>query len=192
MLCDICHKREAKIYYTEIINGEKKDQHLCEECAAEHTSFQVKMPVKGEFTLGNLLSSILQGYYNNEEQKQEENANPNPVCPRCGMSYEEFLKTGLLGCADCYKSFGSAILGSLKNIQGSELHTGKRPKGYVKVKEVSKPIKELSEIDKLTIRLQQAVEREEFEEAARLRDEIRARKAQEEKEEAQKEGAPNA
>lgn len=190
MLCDICHKREAKIYYTEIINGEKKEQHLCEECAAEHTSFQVKMPVKGEFTLGNLLSSILQGYYNNEEQKQEEN--PNPVCPRCGMSYEEFLKTGLLGCADCYKSFGSAILGSLKNIQGSELHTGKRPKGYVKVKEVSKPIKELSEIDKLTIRLQQAVEREEFEEAARLRDEIRARKAQEEKEEAQKEGAPNA
>lgn len=183
MLCDVCHKREAKIYYTEIINGEKKEQHLCEECAAGFTSFPAgKISGKGEFTLGNLLSSILQGYYNTGETKKEESE--NPVCPRCGQSYEEFMKTGLLGCADCYQSFGNAILSSLKNIHGSELHTGKQPKGYVK--EPARPVKELDETEKLTIQLQQAIEREEFEEAARLRDEIKKRKALKE------EGAPNA
>ncbi|MBO5197974.1 MAG: UvrB/UvrC motif-containing protein [Lachnospiraceae bacterium] len=189
MLCDICHKREARIYYTEIINGEKKEQHLCEECAAEHTSFSAgKLGGKGELTLGNLLSSLLQGFYNGETKKVE---NEDLVCPKCGTSFEEFSKTGLLGCADCYKSFGSAIKESLNKIHGSELHTGKRPKGYEqeKAKEAEKRIQELSEIERLSIQLQQAIEQEEFEEAARLRDRIRELKAEEDQD---KEGAPNA
>ena len=60
MLCDRCQKKEAKILYTEIINGTKKEQHLCEECAADYTSFQMEKPIlNSELTLGDLLSTLL-------------------------------------------------------------------------------------------------------------------------------------
>jgi len=65
MMCDRCKKNEASIYYTEIINGEKKEQHICEECAMEYSSFQMSSPfLDQEFTLGSLLSTILGNYSN--------------------------------------------------------------------------------------------------------------------------------
>jgi protein arginine kinase activator len=171
MLCDKCKKNEAKIYYTEIINGEKKEQHLCEECATEYTSFQMGTPfMNQELTLGSLLSTILGNYYNTNPYGQEQ-AEKEPHCDGCGMSYAEFMREGRFGCDQCYDSFQKILEKSIKSIQGSDTHTGKKPKGFETKTE--KLVKELPEIDKLSIRLQDAIEKEEFEEAAKLRDRIK-------------------
>lgn len=179
MLCDRCQKRDAKILYTEIINGEKKEQHLCEECATDYTSFQMEKPLlNSDLTLGDLLSTILGGFI--DEKKKTGEAIKTITCNNCGTTYNEFLKKGRFGCDKCYKTFDKdGQLGrTLKSIQGSELHTGKRPKGYVAAT-ANKSMKDFSEIEKLTMKLQEAIEKEEFEEAARLRDLIKQMKREE-------------
>ncbi|MFU0826366.1 MAG: DNA methylase [Lachnoclostridium sp.] len=177
MLCSKCKKNEAKIYYTEIINGQKTEQHLCEECAAEYTSFPMGTAfMDQELTLGSLLSSILGNYYNNNPHGTGQ-TEKEISCDGCGMTYSEFMKEGRFGCAKCYDSFQKILERSIKNIQGSDTHTGKKPKGFET--KTQKLVKELSEIDKLTIKLQDAIEKEEFEEAAKLRDRIRELKKEE-------------
>ncbi len=177
MLCDKCKKNEAKIYYTEIINGEKKEQHLCEECATEYTSFKMGTPfINQELTLGSLLSTILGNYYNNSSQGAEP-PEKELHCDGCGMTFSEFMREGRFGCAKCYDSFEKVLEKSIKNIQGSDTHTGKKPKGFETG--TQKLVKELSDLDKLSIQLQDAIEKEEFEEAAKLRDRIRQIKKEE-------------
>ena len=176
MLCDRCQKRDAKILYTEIINGVKKEQHLCEECATEYTSFQMEKPLlNSDLTLGDLLSTILGGFADDEKKRTI-----RPItCSNCGTTYDEFLKIGRFGCHKCYKSFDvDGQLGrTLNSIQGAKVHTGKRPDGYATV--TFEKSKNFSEIEKLTIKLQEAIEKEEFEEAARLRDLIKQLKQEE-------------
>lgn len=178
MLCDKCKKREAKVYYTEIVNGEKKEEHLCEECASEFTSFHLASTVVNkDMTLGNLISSILSNYYapnSNKEEKDEKQIK----CKECGMTFEEFTQGGKFGCAGCYEAFKKELVPGIKKIQGHDTHIGKKPKGFVS--QANKIISELTEIDKLSIKLQQAIEKEEFEEAARLRDSIKELKKGEE------------
>lgn len=200
MLCDICQKRKARIYYTEIMNGEKKEQHLCEECAAAHTTLKIKNPITNqEVAIGNLLSGILNTYYAGGNTGAAD-AVKETVCGYCGMTGEEFMQKGKFGCASCYDSFERIVQRNMKTIQGADLHTGKRPKrlsltrnldfpeekkniSAVKQVKQTKPRKKpqtqkpLSELDRLTMKLQQAIEVEEYEEAARLRDEIKALKA---------------
>lgn len=175
MLCDKCHKREAKIYCTEIIDGIKKEQYLCEQCAAEYASFQMNGEAsRKDMPAGSLLSGLLEKGYSNEEKMDG-----MPRCEGCGMSYSEFLKTGKFGCPKCYGTFGKVFDKSLKQIQGSDTHHGKIPKGFVT--SADRAIDSISEIDKLTLKLQYAIEKEEFEEAARLRDIIRDMRSKEKK-----------
>lgn len=176
MLCDKCKKNEARVYYTEIINGEKTEQHLCEECATEYTSFQMGTPIMNqELTLGSLLSTILGNYGGTVQGKS--GADKELRCDNCGMTYSEFMKIGRFGCDKCYEKFRIMLDKSIKSIQGADTHTGKRPKNFATTTE--KIVNELSEIEKLTIQLQDAVEKEEFEEAVRLRDRIRELKREE-------------
>lgn len=185
MLCDKCKKREAKIYCTEIINGEKKEQYLCEECAAEYASFQLESAgMNKDVTLGGLLSSILGGYYKEQAAAVQV---PDIKCTKCGMTYEEFLRGGKFGCAGCYQSFGRVLGKCFKQIQGMDSHAGKKPKGYVS--HMDRVVKEMTDIERLSMKLQEAVEKEEFEEAVMLRDKIKElKKAGTEKEQ---EGIPN-
>lgn len=179
MLCDRCKIREAKVLYTEIINGTKTEQHLCEECAADYTSFQMEKPLfNSELTLNSLLSTLL-GAYQGGTQSKPEVKKSGLVCDNCKTTFEEFLQRGRFGCAQCYKSFYSEIENILRSIHGAQAHTGKRPKGFVSSGE--KIFKNLSEEERLTLELQQAIEKEEFEEAARLRDLIRSLKKEESK-----------
>ena len=163
MLCDRCKQREAKIYYTEIIGGKKKEQHLCEECAAEMSSFSKNA------SLGSILTGILSAATGGDV-----------TCPKCGETYGEFLETGKLGCDECYKAFGSLLQNSVRRIQGSVTHTGKIP-SYLKQEmkaeniEVEK-IMHLSELDQLELRLKKALSEENYEECASLRDQIKVLK----------------
>ena len=175
MLCDNCKLREAKIYYTEIIDRKKKEQHLCEECAKKYTTFHMELPtISKQFTLGNLLSTILNTYVEDEEATEETSL----TCSNCKMTYQEFLGQGMMGCVECYKSFKEPLESCIKNIQGSVKHTGKVPIGFETTTE--QIIHSMSEVDRLGIKLQQAIEKEEYEEAAKLRDAIRALKKEDE------------
>ena len=102
---------------------------------------------------------------------------PNLKCGKCGTTYEEFLHKGRFGCAQCYRSFRSQLGPALRGIQGAETHSGKRPKSHRETTETI--VKKLSEADRLTLELQEAIEKEEFEEAARLRDRIKELKKEE-------------
>jgi protein arginine kinase activator len=178
MLCDRCQKRDAKILYTEIVNGLKKEQHLCEECATDYTSFQMeKALVNSELTLGDLLSTLLDNY--TENKKKSGVTIPSLTCKNCGTTYEEFIQKGRFGCSDCYRSFNLHLGKMLKSIQGAEVHTGKRPKGFITTAN-GRVLKDISETEKLAMLLQEAIEKEEFEEAARLRDLIKQLKKEEE------------
>lgn len=168
MLCDRCKKNEAKIYYTEIINGKKTEQHLCEECAAKHSTFQALNSIgKGEVNLSGMLFGLL----GNIQSTKETDKTPSNACKKCGMTYEQFTKDGQFGCEECYKCFGKVLNKNFRSIHGADTHTGKQPRGYVS--EAKRIVDELSEIDKLSIQLQQAIEQEEYEEAAKLRDKIK-------------------
>ncbi len=178
MLCDRCQKRDAKILYTEIINGVKKEQHLCEECATDYTSFQMEKPLmNSELTLGDLLSTLLESC-TSADKKQSGADTPSLCCEKCGTTYDEFIQKGRFGCADCYKSFSNQLGKTFKGIQGADIHTGKRPKGYVTT-DPERVMKNFTEVEKLSLKLQEAIEKEEFEEAARLRDLIKQMKKEE-------------
>ncbi len=178
MLCDKCKKKEATIFYTEIVDGEKTEMHYCEDCAAECTNFQFKyIEHNKEISLGDLLSSILGNYYSNPPVKEESKA-AVIQCDKCGMTYDAFLQGGRFGCAGCYASFGKQLEKSLRQVHGASSHVGKRPKGFVS--KTDKILSDLSEVERLSIQLQDAVEKEEFEQAAKLRDTIRALKEKEE------------
>lgn len=168
MLCDICHKKEATIYYTEIINGKKREQHFCEECAAKYSSYRSANPVSGEETSAD---RMIFGLLQELEPQDQEDQTESLVCPNCGLTYEEFSKDGQFGCEQCYFSFQSLLNKNLRSIQGSDTHTGKRPKEYLL--EAKRLVNGLSQLDRLSIQLQQAIELEEYEEAAKIRDQIR-------------------
>lgn len=128
MLCDICQVNEATILYTEIMNGTRKEQHLCEECAAKYTGLDSKhFAVVPGGLLANLLANMILKH--DTEMNDKDMKKTNYICPSCGMTYNEFLKYGKLGCHDCYKTYGLILEPCLKEIQGSSVHTGKVPKG---------------------------------------------------------------
>lgn len=177
MLCDKCKMRDAKVLYTEIINGAKTEQHLCEECATNYTSFQMENPLlNSDMTLNSLLSTLL-GAYQTNTAKKPGHSQPELICEKCETSYDEFLQRGRFGCSQCYRSFHKELGRTFRGIQGSEAHTGKRPKGYMAPND--KIVKDLSEQERLSFELQKAIEKEEYEEAARLRDLIRQLKKEE-------------
>jgi len=157
MLCDICHKKQATVHLTEIVDEVMAELHLCEDCAKEKS---IKM--EQQFSLGDLIAGL-----SDFSKQPEELDKVKLVCNSCGMTYENFRKTGRLGCSDCYISFKRYLASLLKKIHGSSQHVGKSPArlpGVVKVK---------SELQELKSRLQYLIETEDFEEAAKLRDKIR-------------------
>jgi protein arginine kinase activator len=169
MLCDICHKQEALIHITEIINDEAKELHVCSKCAEAES---IKM--QESFGIADLLSGLVE--FPNLVEKESV-----LKCPSCGMTYSDFRKMGRLGCSDCYKSFSRVLLPLLKNIHGSAHHTGKEPERVEKETSVGeeqapKKVKAASKeerIAELRQRLQKAIQQEAYEEAAVLRDRIR-------------------
>lgn len=179
MLCSKCQAKQAKILYTEIVGGIKKEQHLCEDCSKNFTSFQMAKPnMNKEFTLGDLLSTVIGNYYGGDGPAVMPDL-PQLQCRSCHTTYEEFIKRGQFGCALCYREFGEEVDKTLKSIHGSDIHRGKRPKGF----ESTTPdiLARLTEEEQLTIKLEEAIKNEEYEEAAKIRDEIRELKKEAEK-----------
>lgn len=157
MLCDICQKKQATVHLTEIVDEVMAELHLCEDCAREKS---IKM--EQQFSLGDLIAGL-----SDFGKQAEEIEKVKLICPSCGLSYEDFRKTGRLGCSDCYIAFKKYLASLLKKIHGSSQHLGKTPSRLPKV------VKMKSELQELKTRLQYLIETENFEEAAKVRDKIR-------------------
>lgn len=174
MMCEKCNSNEATIHYTEVINGVKNEHHLCSECAKEVDLGYYSEILDGEFPFANLIKGILSA---GGTQARNEEVNPlsQVVCPKCHMTYEEFTKAGKFGCSECYNVFGPLIIDNIKKIQGSSNHIGKIP--YRNKRNEGKAFNEQNDgDDRLSIlqkQLRHAVKIEEYEEAARIRDEIK-------------------
>jgi len=161
MLCQQCHKNVANVCITQIVNNNKVQIYLCESCANE----------KDQFSFGPMLSinGFFPGFigYTNTSPYME-HAVQDVVCDKCKMSFEEFQKTGKLGCANCYTAFGDRMKSLLKRVHGNVQHTGKIPG------RVSQSVKVSKEIGRLKEELNKAIQNEEYEKAAELRDKIRS------------------
>lgn len=156
MTCDNCGKRQATVHYTEIRNDEMTEMHLCEECARKK-----EVDFKPHFSLADLLAGL--GDF-------EEAAVPLQIrkekCPVCGMTMADFKKFGRLGCGGCYTAFQDSLAPLLKRIHGRTNHTGK-------IVGVTEKKASRTTLEKLKAALQEAISKEEFEEAAGIRDKIK-------------------
>jgi len=162
MLCERCGQRPATVHMTEIINGQKSDTHLCELCARE---IQPQgFGVVPQLHLHSFLASLLNHELGGDKHFRADTAGKK--CEKCGVFEEQIVKQGLLGCGDCYPFFEEKVLPLLRRIHGSTRHTGKVPErtgGRARL---------VKEIGNLKGRLKEAVSREDFEQAAQLRDQI--------------------
>lgn len=159
MLCDECGQRKATVHLTQIVNGKKTERHLCAHCAQRH---EHEFFFEPQFSIHNLLAGLLEGWQPPAGTVQDLR------CSRCGLRYREFARTGLLGCSHCYREFRHQLEPVLRRIQGQVRHSGKVPSRAGAQVQLGR------QLEQLRARLREAVAREEYEEAARLRDQIRA------------------
>jgi protein arginine kinase activator len=161
MKCDICKVKEATVHLTEIINKKVTKLHLCEECAKEKS-----LEMEEHFGLADLLSGLAD--LAPVKSQKEDMSEIKIKCPKCAFTFQDFRKMGRLGCPECYETFSKQLDPLLRKIHGSDRHTGKMliQKATVKNKDVI--VRELKDS------LSKAIRKEEFEQAARLRDQIKA------------------
>ncbi len=166
MKCDHC-KNVATVHLTEIKNGKKIEKHLCEQCAAQNEGLHPKthMPIN------ELLTNFVMAHTNIQGRQPE-----GLACPQCGMNWSEFRQNGLFGCEHDYPTFEKDLTPLLQRAhEGSAHHVGKVPtrRGGSGV-----PAKRALDASKLRKELARAVEAEDYEKAAKLRDQIRQAEAQ--------------
>lgn len=155
MHCDVCQKNDATVYLTQIVEGKMQKVNLCEHCAKEKG---VSDPTG--FAMADLLLGL------GATQQIEHGGQPAQKCPVCGFTQIDFKKTGRLGCSACYDTFADGLANLLKGMHKGLKHTGKMPAHLSRRYAMADRVKSL-ETD-----LQKAVKNENYEDAARLRDEI--------------------
>ena len=178
MLCQNCEKNEANVRYTQIVNGVKKEMILCEECAEKMgiKNFKINMPIH--------FSNFLDDFFNDEQLLPSFMKEKSTQCNSCGELYDDFIKTGLLGCAECYDMFEDRLDPVLKNIQGNVKHVGRKPlnisekmqnTGENNTKKMNRAEKKVenNELEQLKKDLNKAIEEERYEDAATIRDKIK-------------------
>ena len=191
MLCEKCKQREATVHRQAIVNGVSHSEHLCSECATKEGKGWMNdfdpffdNDFFSDHSLSNWFKPFFQSMGTTAPTKQLHQVG---ACPHCGMTWEDFQKNGLLGCSECYKHFADVLPPMLLRLHGQSEHIGKKP--YTTAPE-GKPTTPppapqaekapQTELEKLQQSMREAIDSENFEEAARLRDEIKALKAKEE------------
>jgi len=154
--CENCKEQEATVHYTEIDGRQKNEIHLCEECYRQKLT-----PVQKIVDFGEVLKGLLQGTL------KEQTAAAKAICPTCGISLAEFRASGRFGCPNDYDVFDEFLRPLLEKIQHGTRHVGRVPS------RAGTELQRENELIQLRRELERAVQREEYEEAARLRDRIR-------------------
>lgn len=160
MLCQNCGKKEATSHFKRIINGEKTESHLCADCAAS-MGYDTMFSSFG-LSFGDLFSSFL------GDIPVSRLSSKVLRCEKCGCSFDDIAKNAMVGCADCYKTFYDKLEPTIKRIHGNTNHCGKVPQG------AGEEVKTAHKITELKAQLNRAIDEQNFERAAQLRDEIKA------------------
>lgn len=157
MLCQSCQQKPANVHYTQVKNNVKMDIYLCEQCAKEISQTEFVAP----FGFSDLINGLFGTQFKQEVPETLK-------CSNCGMLYDEFLKSSRLGCTQCYKAFETRLEPIIKRLHGNGEHHGKVPV------RVSSNINVPNQIEKLKKLLNDSILKEEYEEAAKIRDRIRS------------------
>lgn len=160
MICQICRNHEATIHFTNVVGNKVEKIHLCETCAEDKGFDYLK---KSNFSMSDLLVGLV-------DSSVRAGGKGGNVCPNCGHNYRSFKKSVLLGCSRCYEHFQAQLLPVLRSIHGNTRHIGKVPKRFRAGLKLKRRVIELEE------ELARAVELEQYERAADLRDEIKCLK----------------
>ena len=167
-ICQNCKKKPAVFYYEQIINGKKSNCALCAECAAEWRNSHKKQeesyfqmtdisPFSGiDALFGSLFAPSGIAYH---ESKR---------CPLCHASFADLKRSGKAGCAVCYETFEDELAPTVRSIHGAQKHTGRTPASFANENKKEKRLEELREA------LKREVDAQAYEDAVKLRDEIRA------------------
>lgn len=155
MLCDVCKCNDATVFLTQIVEGKMQKVNLCEGCSKEKG---VQDPTG--FALADLLLGI-------GAAEEIDKGASSTRCPVCGFTQADFKKSGRLGCSSCYLAFSEGLGSLLKAMHKGTEHVGKLPHRAQKVRELNDKMK------KLAANLKKAVDDENYEDAAALRDEIK-------------------
>ncbi|MBQ9674037.1 MAG: UvrB/UvrC motif-containing protein [Ruminococcus sp.] len=161
MKCQKCGKDHANTHVKTIINGDYKEYVLCADCAKEMGYGNIFGNMQQEFSnmlgsfFGNTLPAVSQATH----------------CPSCGSTYYDIADSGKVGCADCYSTFYDLLLPSIRRMHGNTTHCGKKSVAGIEYTETQP--KKVSKLENLKAELDKAVKAQNFEEAAKLRDEIK-------------------
>lgn len=162
MLCQICNKSEATIHLTEITDGVRTEMHLCEDCAAEQG-----IAVKSQMPINELLSSLLASAPADDDELLGA-SKKELSCPHCGFTLDHFRKEAVLGCPYDYEVFEKSLSPIIEKAHdGKTVHCGKIPS------KTPKDTKKQTELLNLRQQLEAAVQAEDYELAAKLRDKIK-------------------
>lgn len=160
--CQICQQQVAKIHITQIHGDQLVEIHVCQDCAQSHglagPGLKVKLSVEG----------LLAGVAAEESGVRVEPLADTKSCPVCGQTFRGFRESGRLGCRHCYEAFADDLVPLLRKVQMGLAHHGKTPAGE------KSPPSPVADIQRKREDLRAAVAGEDFELAARLRDEIRS------------------
>ena len=158
MVCDNCHERDAVVNLTTIENNAVRQLHLCEQCAAERgVETSVSVP---KHPLGEFLQAV-------QQQSVPASADAGK-CAFCGLTMKDFRATGRMGCSRCYSTFEPSMRELLRRVHGSTRHIGRTYRAPH-----DEVLESVSVLGELREKLRRAIEQEQFEVAAQLRDRIK-------------------
>ena len=176
MKCEKCGKNEATTYYKETLNGQTREMHLCADCAKEmnlggafQTAFAGMANALFSDPFHSMAGGALGSLWSDMMGLPAGGSLPGAArqCPTCGMTESELRRTGRAGCPDCYHAFEDILSPYIRRVHGADAHIGSAPQRAPSEAPQVDPIAELR------AKQQEAVQNENYEEAARLRDEIR-------------------
>ena len=178
MLCEKCKKRTATVFYNENLNGKTRSLALCGECAAklrEKGELQDITSMVGSFAdpFSELHENLFQGFFGIPAPKTSA---AGKKCPDCGCTYSFIAEKGKVGCPTCYTVFADELSRLIQSVHGTTSHTGSIPSRHRAKQERERLLNSKRQA------LRNAVEAEDYERAAQLRDEVRRLEAEKEKE----------
>ena len=165
MLCEKCKKNQATFFYEENINGSKRAYSLCPECAnvlEKEGELSMGHDLFSLPSLGNLHDGLFGGLFGQATPIQKK------TCPTCGASFADLRQNGKVGCPECYTVFAEELHDTIQSIHGNVKHVGRAPSRNRKDREKKDRLVELRN------QMKAAIEEENFELAASLRDQIRS------------------
>jgi len=163
--CQKCD-RPATHKFTRILSGQVVDFFFCQEHAAEFSPLQLKAALSQ-----NELAQLLAGLLKSEQGQKagpSDDVQADLKCPACGLSFRQYRQTMFLGCSHCYQAFEKYLKEDLRRYHGTSRHCGKQP-----LPAAADETADREKVEALKKRLALAIQDEDFELAAQLRDQIR-------------------